>query len=110
MLRIIVFVFALVLTGCGSSQSFVFTGNVQPDGPVPSPNDLTATNVVFANGTYVALGTNGLLQTSVDGRTWTIQDTTVQVNLRGAAFGNGVWIAVGDASTLVRSTDLVNWT
>lgn len=49
MLRPLVFVLALLLVGCGSSRSFVFTGDVPPDAPVPSPNDLTDTNVVFAN-------------------------------------------------------------
>lgn len=82
-------------------------GSLGPD-PI---SDRALANVASANGLTVAVGSNGLLLTSRDGRTFTPRNSSVGVNLRGAAFGNGVWIAVGDASTIVRSVDGgVTWT
>lgn len=58
----------------------------------------------------VAVGRYGQIQSSSDGVNWTSPtSTTVQGNLRGAAFGDGQWLLAGDAG-LVASPDGITWT
>lgn len=57
----------------------------------------------------VSVGRYGQIQSSTDGVNWVSPtSSTVEGNLRGAAFGDGQWIVAGDAG-LVASPDGITW-
>ncbi|MGH1344394.1 MAG: WD40/YVTN/BNR-like repeat-containing protein [Nannocystales bacterium] len=72
--------------------------------------------VTHADGTFVAIGDNGMIAISEDGESWTDR-TQAGAQLGSAAFGSGTWVAAGrrwngsgfDASCFV-STDTETWT
>lgn len=57
--------------------------------------------VAYGRGRYVAVGMNGLVLTSEDGRTWEPVLLEVDSNLWGVAFGQDLFVAVGDHVILV---------
>jgi hypothetical protein len=100
--------------------------------PLPdSGNALTANGlwgVTFANGTFVAVGNQGTIVSSVDGTNWTSQTLGpiygpgTWYSLWAVAWGNGLWVGVGTGGpnpgdinvgvnfpVVVTSPDLVNW-
>lgn len=68
-------------------------------------------DLAFGNGKLVGVGDNGLVLTSTDGASWTIQDSTLTNQIDGVAFGSGYFVAVSDTSPRksVSSTDGVTW-
>jgi hypothetical protein len=64
---------------------------------------------LFANGRWIAVGGNGAIFSSSDGRNWQmVHFGTDQDSLFDVAFGNGRWVAVGGATTFT-STDGMAW-
>lgn len=84
-------------------------------------DSLQLRRVRFVGGKFVAVGDNGSLATSVDGATWTSQNTGTAAHLGGVAYGD-IWspfpvpfagkayIVVGSAGTILYSTNGANWT
>jgi len=66
--------------------------------------------VIFANDTFVSVGSAGTILTSGNGVDWVASDSTTTNNLHGVAIGNGQFIAVGEKGTVVTSPDGVLWT
>lgn len=65
---------------------------------------------VATNGsTLVAVGTNGAILQSTDGRAWTRRPSGTNDWLTGVAFGNSRFVAVGDHGRILSSADGVNW-
>ena len=58
----------------------------------------------------VAVGTNGRIVHSTDGRAWTTRASGSSAWLVAVTFGAGRYVAVGEAGTILRSTDAVTWT
>ena len=69
--------------------------------------DLSA--VAYGNGTFVAVGGKGRIQTSPDGVSWKIQTSGTTETLKGIAFGNGLFLAVGFNGTILSSGDGITW-
>jgi hypothetical protein len=67
-------------------------------------------DIAFDGTTYVRVGLNGVIQTSLDGLSWTTQTSGVVVALWGAAYGNGYFVVCGASGTMLRSPDGVTWT
>ncbi len=66
-------------------------------------------SVDAADGRVVAVGRYGRIASSTDGNNWTMLGaSTVNGNLRAAAFGAGQWIAAGEAG-LASSPDGIAW-
>lgn len=63
--------------------------------------------ITYANGRFVASGSDGIMITSIDGFSW--QRSTFEGGGRRdkVVYGNGVWLAAG--SSVIASTDLNNW-
>lgn len=76
--------------------------------PLPQGNALH--NVVFVNGTYVAVGELGTILTSSDGTNWVSQESGTIDGLRDCAYGAGQYVVVGDFGTVLTSTNAVSWT
>ena len=81
-----------------------------------SPGNINYTDVAYANGKFIAVGSayggyTSSIATSTDGVTWAAPTTTTAVAMRGVAFGAGKWVAVGPAGAYSISTDNgVSWT
>ncbi|MCI3927076.1 S-layer homology domain-containing protein [Paenibacillus sp. TRM 82003] len=73
-----------------------------------STNTLSA--VSYGNGRYVAVGSNGAIETSGDGMTWTTGSTGFPEAFHSIAYGNGLFVAVGDNGRIVTSPDGAAWT
>jgi hypothetical protein len=76
-------------------------------------------SVTYGNGIFVAVGTNGAIQTSPNGSVWTDRPNIASVgnlatgNLNGGVvYGNGYFIAAGNttfANCMIQSADGINW-
>ena len=71
------------------------------------PRTQTLNDVLYANGTFIAVGDVGTILTSATGYTWTTVASGVVENLNGINYNedDGVWIAVGDNNTIITSDD-----
>lgn len=105
----------------GDFDSILTAGAVFPTGldswtlrnPVPDANDIN--DVAFGNDGFVAVGDDGQLLLSTDGRNWEEREVLESTgdplteDLLGVDFGNGRYLAVG-GQKLVSSEDGRNWT
>lgn len=89
--------------------------------PVPGPldtwrlrrsssQDSILRGVTYGNGTFVAVGDNGTILTSVEGITWTTRTSDTANHLYGVAYGNGTFVAVGAGGIIRTSRDGATWT
>ena len=69
--------------------------------PLPQGNPLNG--VTFANGTFVAVGSDGTILTSPDGVTWIQRSSGTTNLLNGVTFANGTFVAVGRGGTILTS-------
>ena len=78
-------------------------------------------SVAYGNGLFVAVGMGtpsstgaGLIMTSVDGISWTTNDTVaanVNAQFSDVAYGNNLWVVSGSGQNIVyTSTDAQTWT
>ena len=83
------------------------------------PTSQTINKIIFANGLFVAVGTNGSLSTSPDGITWTIRVSTFVVtagsHILDIVYGGGQFIIVGNKGPgttpqIATSPDGITWT
>ena len=73
--------------------------------------------VAYGSGTFVAVGTSGMILTSSDGVDWLEQTSIMTYELNAVARGNGTFVAVGGGklpsgdyySTILTSPDGTNW-
>jgi hypothetical protein len=76
----------------------------------PLPPEQTLYDVTFGAGTFVAVGANGTIFSSVSGGAWGPTSSGVSNTLRAVAYGGGSFVAAGDHGVLLSSPDGVNWT
>ncbi|MEZ5276783.1 MAG: S8 family serine peptidase [Opitutaceae bacterium] len=69
--------------------------------------------LAYGNGVHIALSTDGTIQTSADGRTWTTKGKAspsgVGASIQSLIFHQGRFLAIGDRS-IIQSTNGVDWT
>ncbi|HUR46629.1 MAG TPA: hypothetical protein VMZ27_12190 [Candidatus Saccharimonadales bacterium] len=96
--------------GSGGSTAQIRTS---VDGTTWSPRtNLTSgplSDVVFANGLFVAVGTGPRIFTSTDGIQWTRQTVSFTDSLTALTYGNGRFYATASFSKLAYSDDGTNW-
>ena len=99
----------------GDSMSNPLQIGVSPRGPVdrwtwfsplPQGNELTA--IAYGNGRYVAVGVEGTIVVSTNGRDWSVHSADYG-NFSSLAFGDGLFIALADGF-LYTSADGIAWT
>lgn len=79
-------------------------------------NDLIDNNpynsIVFENGTFVAVGANGVISYSTDATTWTQSYYLSNTNWTSVRYLNNYFIAIANSGTtrIVFSFDGINWT
>ena len=69
-------------------------------------------DVTYANGKIVAVGTGGLLSSSVDdGVSWATSSTSyLPTTIRGITFGNNKFVCITEGGRIYTSDDGVTWT
>lgn len=69
-------------------------------------------NALVLGGVFVAVGTQGALETSADAVTWTPQASSTSVDLLAGVYGPelGTYVVVGANGVVTTSTDLSTWT
>jgi len=71
----------------------------------PAPDAVT-----FANGSFLGVGSGGVIQGSADGTNWSwLTAYQSSGDLAGIAFGNNIYVAVGALGLIRTSTDRTNW-
>jgi len=68
--------------------------------------------IIYDNGKFVAVGSNGKIAYSSNGTTWTAvaNSTFGETSINRVAYGNGKFVAVGSSGKMAYSTDGVTWT
>lgn len=66
-------------------------------------------DVLFADGQYVAVGEDGAILHSRNGREWTIRKSGVKGMLQSVAYGKETFVAVGDDNVILTSKDGLTW-
>jgi len=99
----------------GDAMSNPLQINVSPRGPIdrwtwrsPLPQGNELTDVAYGNGRYVAVGVEGTVIVSINGRDWSVR-TAEYGSFTSIAFGEGLFVAVADGF-LYTSTDGITWT
>ena len=67
-------------------------------------------SIADGNAGMVAVGTNGRILHSLDGRTWTPRTSGATGWLVKATYGNGRYVVVGENGTILTSTNATTWT
>lgn len=70
------------------------------------------TDVVYANGMFVAVGADGVIETSADGASWITAVSGTTEQLHSITWNNTLaeFITVGTNNTILRSADGITWT
>jgi len=84
-----------------SSDGITWTSRTIPAG--------TYTDVIYANGLYVAYGANGVISTSPDGVTWTSRSAGAST-FNQIIYANSLFVAVGNSGVIRTSADGITWT
>jgi uncharacterized protein YebE (UPF0316 family) len=66
-------------------------------------------SVTYGNGSYVAVGNDGIILFSKDTNSWKKVNSKTTENLWAVTYGNGKFLAVGDNSVILTSQDATNW-
>ncbi len=66
-------------------------------------------SIMYGGGQYVVGGTLGMIRTSPDAATWTVQDTPSYDNINEIGWNGSTYLAVGDNGQIWSSTDGVTW-
>ncbi|KAI5914628.1 hypothetical protein [Thauera sp. 2A1] len=75
-----------------------------------SSYDYSISDLIFAGGQFVAVGSFGTVLRSSDGITWTVGALGASGMAYCLTYVDGVYIAAGDAGRIWTSTDAVTWT
>lgn len=74
-----------------------------------SPGGAFLWSIASSGSMLVAVGTEGTILTSTDGRDWTRRASTTSDWLVGVTYGAGRFVAVGDRGTILLSNDGASW-
>ena len=67
-------------------------------------------SVIYAENTFVAVGDEGTIITSIDGILWTSRTSSTPANLKEVTYGNNMFVTVGASGTILTSSDGIDWT
>ncbi len=66
-------------------------------------------DIVYANNTFIAVGLNGNIVNSADGKNWQTNHIGDNISLYCAIAGNKEFLAIGDPNAIYSSKDAKNW-
>ncbi|WOO43334.1 hypothetical protein [Rubellicoccus peritrichatus] len=109
--------FASLYTVGNGQPGFIYAGEAgaiagQDPNYISYPGISDAINgLAFGEGTYVAVGANGRILNSNDGRNWSVRSAQNLSALNGLTVNSsGFYVAVGDGGTVYSSPDSIAWT
>lgn len=76
---------------------------------LPVPDGMTFNAVAHDGSRFVAVGKDGVIITSADGKVWRTGDSATSCNLNGIAVGEGRLVVVGDEGYVLSSDDGEHW-
>jgi hypothetical protein len=97
----------LPYTGSGTSVILVSPDGIHWSSKTKVPSSLDLNSIAYSNPGYIAVGDQGVIETSLDGVTWTNRGSSASAALYCAAFGNGTFVAAG--SVFLSSPDGIHW-
>lgn len=100
LLRAFLFFLALAPAGLRAQVSW---------SPVSSGTMANLWGVCYGGGQFVAVGEQGTILTSPDGKTWTARTSGTSAWLTAVTYAMGHYVAVGDAGAVLTSLDGVAW-
>jgi len=65
-------------------------------------------SAAYGNHIYAAVGGDGVIKTSSDGKNWSVSHST-GLTLRSVIYGKGKFVAVGNLGQILTSTDGIKW-
>lgn len=71
---------------------------------------LNTNGLTWGNNQFIVVGNNGLIRSSVDGTSWTTQDSGTTNTLHNIIYGNNKYVAVGSNGTILTSLNGNDWT
>ncbi|MCW2457601.1 UNVERIFIED_ORG: hypothetical protein M2414_005374 [Rahnella aquatilis] len=74
-----------------------------------SQNNGNPYNIAYGNGTYVIVGSNGMIFTATDFDSWENRSLNTSDTFYDITFGNDKFVAVGSNGVMVTSTNGINW-
>jgi hypothetical protein len=74
---------------------------------VPAWGELRS--IVYGDSEFVVVGAGGIVLTSPNGATWTIQTSGTTRELYSVAWGDNLFVAVGDSGTILTSSNGTSW-
>jgi hypothetical protein len=99
--------FAAAILGCSQVKlDDTARGGSSPTVATEYPN---LHGVVYGAGKFVAVGSEGIIVTSADGKSWRPQDSAISASLTSITYGGGKFVAVGSGGTVLTSPDGVAW-
>jgi photosystem II stability/assembly factor-like uncharacterized protein len=72
-------------------------------------SELKFNSIAYGNGIYVAVGPNGLVQTTEDGDKWKLSEAVVSASLNSVIYTGKEFIAVGDDGAIISSDNGSLW-
>jgi len=73
------------------------------------PTSFTIPGIAFGNGTFVIVGAQGLILSSIDGTNWIQRNAGTTATLSGIAFGKGTFVATSYNGSIFTSNDGATW-
>ena len=100
------------------ASSFMIGGSTSQISQLSSGNNLQNLQIplinysatVYGGGSYVMVGTQGVILNSTDSVHWKAQTSGTSTSLRSVTYGGGKFVVVGDEGTILTSSTGVVWT
>ena len=91
------------------AETYTFRNTDAGYNPTTGGRSSRFNGIAYGDGVYVAIGTDGLIVTSVDKVLWTPTYSGVTDTLNSICYGNGMFVIVGVNGILLYSTDGTVW-
>jgi photosystem II stability/assembly factor-like uncharacterized protein len=108
-LSMLAILIAAILASPAKAESGPLACPIAATGSIADTSD-SLMAVTWGGGVWVAVGKNGTILHSPDGRNWSRSDPITRSHLRGVAYRQGIFVAVGDEGVILTSPDGIIWT
>lgn len=107
-------VWGLIFIICSLTLAFLLSTPAYSEDSIvwEKDDDLKSTglsSITYGNSIYVAVGTEGVIKTSVDAVTWTSRASGVTENLYSVVWNGKLFVVGGLNSTILTSSDGITW-
>jgi hypothetical protein len=104
------FILAVLLLAVGIVPAYAAADPLDEWQNNPLPAGYSLKTIAYGNGTFVAIGSYGLVLTSNDGTVWTRQLSVPPYELYDIVYGNGLFVAPDGYGNIWTTADGITWT